>query len=400
MMCLHTILLRSFIGVIVLLVVVHAMPTDPLKLKAAAPVPLGVINPPKKDLWWPLLDQTHAPWLKKIDLDPKNPEKRWECGESYDKNSEVFATDFTQKMLKAKSMVPGNSGKNNLGIFTLPHEVSEFESILGDETVLKLVDYNWAGSSCEVFALRKFAEFQKAKGQTPTFVTSGFVKFKDPPRKSGLVVMRKVPGMPLKGTKQWQEEGGQRQEMVDKVFKNIMDFDYELIQLGSFWGLNPKGKDFVAGFALAKGLIRGLNRCPNPPIMTPYSRGGVCHVVMITCIRDHGICVGFLMWVMDLGGTLPIKPISECLPRSSDERPVHGHLTDFSSGNFLVDADMNIYPIDFGAPSMYPVARIPTRSEFFLTQDAWFLKRFDYIWYTQGGKLQLTHLISPKKTLT
>ncbi|KAJ3930128.1 MAG: hypothetical protein NXY57DRAFT_345376 [Lentinula lateritia] len=216
------------------------------------------------------------------------------------------ATDFTRKMLKAKSMVPGNSGKNNLGIFTLPHEVSEFKSILGDETVLKLVDYNWEGSSCEVFALRKFAEFQTAKGQTPTFVTSGFVKFKDPPRKSGLVVMRKVPGMPLKGTKQWQEEGGQRQEMVDKVFKNIADFDYELIQ--------------VTGYV---------------------------HV-------------------------------------------------DFSSGNFLVDADMNIYPIDFGAPSMYPIERIPTRSEF----DAWFLKRFDYIWHTQGGKLQLTHLISPKKTLT
>ncbi|KAJ4464166.1 hypothetical protein C8R41DRAFT_927068 [Lentinula lateritia] len=282
------------------------MPTDPSKLKAAAPVPLGVINPPKKDLWWPLLDQTHAPWLKKIDLDPKNPEKRWECGESCDKNTEVFATDFTRKMLKAKSMVPGNSGKTNLGIFTLPHEVSEFKSILGDETVLKLVDYNWEGSSCEVFALRKFAEFQTAKGQTPTFVTSGFVKFKDPPRKSGLVVMRKVPGMPLKGTKQWQEEGGQRQEMVDKVFKNIADFDYELIQ--------------VTGYV---------------------------HV-------------------------------------------------DFSSGNFLVDADMNIYPIDFGAPSMYPIERIPTRSEF----DAWFLKRFDYIWHTQGGKLQLTHLISPKKTLT
>ncbi|KAJ3851531.1 hypothetical protein EV368DRAFT_65689 [Lentinula lateritia] len=243
MMCLHTILSQSFIGAIVLLVVVHAMPTDS-KVKAAAPVPLGVINPPKKDLWWPLLDQTHAPWLKKIDLDPKNPEKRWECGESYDKNSEVFATDFTRKMLKAKSMVPGNPGKNNLGIFTLPHEVSEFESILGDETVLKLVDYNWEGSSCEVFALRKFAEFQKAKGQTPTFVTSGFVKFKDPPRKSGLVVMRKVPGMPLKGTKQWQEEGGQRQEMVDKVFKNIADFDYELIQilvhrLCTLWNVYP-----------------------------------------------------------------------------------------------------------------------------------------------------------------
>ncbi|KAJ3930129.1 MAG: hypothetical protein NXY57DRAFT_1013598 [Lentinula lateritia] len=58
MMCLHTILSQSFIGAIVLLVVVHAMPTDPSKLKAAAPVPLGVINPPKKDLWWPLLDQT------------------------------------------------------------------------------------------------------------------------------------------------------------------------------------------------------------------------------------------------------------------------------------------------------------------------------------------------------
>ncbi|KAJ3914799.1 hypothetical protein F5877DRAFT_70406 [Lentinula edodes] len=260
----------SFIGAIVLLVVVHAMPTDPSKLKAAAPVPLGVINPPKKDLWWPLLDQTHAPWLKKIDLDPKNPEKRWECGESYDKNSEVFATDFTRKMRKAKLLVPGNSGKNNLGIFTLPHEVSEFESISGDETVLKLVDYDWEGSSCEVLALRKFAEFQKAKGQTPTFVTSGFVKFKDPPRMSGLVVMRKVPGMPLKGTKQWQEEGGQRQEMVDKVFKNIADFDYELIQnvyplaVNSFshrmlgWKIATHPLDFTEeNFDMRDSLIQG-----------------------------------------------------------------------------------------------------------------------------------------------
>ncbi|KAJ3859689.1 hypothetical protein EV359DRAFT_67948 [Lentinula novae-zelandiae] len=180
-----------------------------------------------------------------------------------------------------QTAVPRNYGGHNLAIFPLSPETREFESLPGDQIVVKLVDYDDETSSCEVFALREYAEFQKAKGQTPTFVTSG------------AIVMRKVPGQGLEDTDQWQEKIGERQGMLDKVFKNIQNFNYEFIE-----------------------------------------KTKLVHV-------------------------------------------------DLNMRNFPVDDHMNVYPIDFGPPSIYPVERVPSRSEF----DAWFSERFDLIWGTQqGGK--------------
>ncbi|KAJ4489190.1 hypothetical protein C8R41DRAFT_389421 [Lentinula lateritia] len=195
------------------------------------------------------------------------------------------AEDLTQKILQRKSLVQ-NKGNNNFGIYTLLNKVSEFGSIPGDQIVVKLVEYEWKSASCEVFALRKYGDFQKEKGQAPTFVTSGFLK--EPAfLKDGIIVMRKVPGMPLKDTEQWQNKAaGERQEILDKVFKNIQDFDYEFMEKTKF---------------------------------------------------------------------------------------VH---VDFTPDNFLVDENLNVHPIDFGAPSIYPVERVPTRRDF----NTWFSERFDLLW--------------------
>ncbi|KAJ3917440.1 hypothetical protein F5877DRAFT_79925 [Lentinula edodes] len=201
--------------------------------------------------------------------------------------------DLTEKIRRRASSVPRNYGRHNLAIFTLSPETREFQSLPGDQIVVKLVDYDNESSSCEVSALRRYAEFQKAKGQTPTFVTSGVLKRTALPCNIGVIVMRKVPGQGLEDTDQWREKIRERQGMLDKVFKNIQNFNYEFIE-----------------------------------------KTKLVHV--------------------DLG-----------------------------LRNFPVDEHMNVYPIDFGPPSIYPVERVPSRSEF----DAWFSKRFDLIWGTQqGGK--------------
>lgn len=84
--------------------------------------------------------------------------------------------DLTEKIRERGFSVPRNYGGHNLAIFPLSPETREFESLPGNQIVVKLVDYDDETSSCEVFALREYAEFQKAKGQTPTFVTSGVLK--------------------------------------------------------------------------------------------------------------------------------------------------------------------------------------------------------------------------------
>ncbi|KAJ3875214.1 hypothetical protein F5051DRAFT_67783 [Lentinula edodes] len=227
-----------------------------------------------------------------VTLDPKHPNNRWKC-EGYDMSSTVFVEDLKEKIRRRASSVPRNYGGHNLAIFTLSPETREFESLPGDQIVVKLVDYDNESSSCEVSALRKYAEFQKAKGQTPTFVTSGVLKRMALPCNIGVIVMRKIPGQGLEDTDQWREKIRERQGMLDKVFKNIQNFNYEFIE-----------------------------------------KTKLVHV--------------------DLG-----------------------------LRNFPVDEHMNVYPIDFGPPSIYPVERVPSRSEF----DAWFSKRFDLIWGTQqGGK--------------
>ncbi|KAJ3935675.1 MAG: hypothetical protein NXY57DRAFT_1094073 [Lentinula lateritia] len=286
----RSILCQLVAGVFCLFVSVCAIPVEPLKPrnspKSSAPAVLHTRTPTETtrwEQWWAQLDEEHAPWLK-IDLNSKDPEGDLKC-EGYDKSSEVFADDLTQKILQRKSLVQ-NKGNNNFGIYTLLNKVSEFGSIPGDQIVVKLVEYEWKSASCEVFALRKYGDFQKEKGQAPTFVTSGFLK--EPTfLKDGIIVMRKVPGIPLKDTEQWQNKAaGERQEILDKVFKNIQDFDYEFMEKTKF---------------------------------------------------------------------------------------VH---VDFTPDNFLVDENLNVHPIDFGAPSIYPVERVPTRRDF----NTWFSERFDLLW--------------------
>ncbi|KAJ3804780.1 hypothetical protein F5876DRAFT_82621 [Lentinula aff. lateritia] len=221
--------------------------------------------------WWGQLDQKaciyHAPWLKNIDLDPEHPNNGWKC-KGYDMSSKVFVEDLTEKLHSHAFLVPRNYGSHNLAIFTLSLETHEFESLAGDQIVVKL----------------------KAKGQTPTSVTSGVLKRTALPYNIGVIVMCKIPGQGLEDTDQWQEKIGERQGMLDKVFKNIQNFNYEFIE-----------------------------------------KTKLVHVMRNLPVDDH----------------------------------------------------MNVYPIDFGPPSIYPVERVPSRSEF----DAWFSERFDLIWDTQqGGK--------------
>ncbi|KAJ3903164.1 hypothetical protein F5879DRAFT_1002673 [Lentinula edodes] len=105
------------------------------------------------------------------------------------------------------------------------------------------------------------------------------------------------------------------------------------------WGSNPKGWDFVRVSPLRRGSSEGLTAAltrrfyfaliDHDSLFTGWSMPcGAVHMVPDP-ICNIGIASGTTayVWVMDLGGTLPIKPISECLPHCSDERPVHGHLT-------------------------------------------------------------------------
>lgn len=105
------------------------------------------------------------------------------------------------------------------------------------------------------------------------------------------------------------------------------------------WGSNPKGWDFVRVSPLRRGSSEGLTAAltrrfyfaliDHDSLFTGWSMPcGAVHMVPDP-ICNIGIASGTTayVWVMDLGGTLPIKPISECLLHCSDERPVHGHLT-------------------------------------------------------------------------
>ncbi|KAJ3852146.1 hypothetical protein EV368DRAFT_65154 [Lentinula lateritia] len=212
-MLFHTIVSRLVVGVCLLkFVAVRAMPTNS---KRVLPGKTPVSGESFEEKWWrQAATRKSAGYVKATDLSTQLEEK------------------LTLGMLSGFAPIEGN---NNKGIYTLS---ANFDSIPGSSLVVKLVELERKSASCEVFALKALATLQQQQHKAPLFVTSGHMMHKKVKR--GVIVLRKVPGMPLPDMIEWRNGNATIQlHMMSTVYSFVLEQNYDFVQAQKLVHIDP-----------------------------------------------------------------------------------------------------------------------------------------------------------------